>query len=223
MQACVPMAVRTGYGVRDAAGMLRACTVRAEVDPHAGPGADGGRPTGSSGPVLHEAKPMHPDLNLDEATLAQFCIANHICRLSLFGSRLHGTAGPDSDIDLLVEFAPDARPTLLDMARLEQELSVMLGGRRVDLRTAPELSRHFRDEGVRTAVAQYVMSPTDRWRVQHMIEAAEQARQFAAGRTRADLDADAMLCLALARLVEIIGEAAGRISAETRAELKDVP
>ena len=67
------------------------------------------------------------------------------------------------------------------------------------------------------------MSPTDRWRVQHMIEAAEQARQFAAGRTRADLDADAMLCLALARLVEIIGEAAGRISAETRAELKDVP
>ena len=56
-----------------------------------------------------------------------------------------------------------------------------------------------------------------------MIEAAEQARQFAAGHTRADLDADAMLCLALARLVEIIGETAGRISAEPRAELKDVP
>ena len=93
----------------------------------------------------------------------------------------------------------------------------------MDLRTAPELSRHFRDDVVRTAVAQYVMSPTDRWRVQHMIEAAEQARQFAAGRTRADLDADAMLCLALARLVEIIGETAGRISAEPRAELKDVP
>lgn len=54
-----------------------------------------------------------------------------------------------------------------------------------------------------------------------MIEAAEQARQFAAGRTRAT--SMPMLCLAVARLVKIIGEAAGRISAETRAELKDVP
>ena len=64
--------------------------------------------------------------------------------------------GPDSDIDLLVELEDSARPGLLDMAQIEIELSALLGGRRVDLRTAAELSRYFRDEVVRTAQVQYV-------------------------------------------------------------------
>lgn len=99
---------------------------------------------------------MHPSLNLDEATVARFCEAHHIQRLALFGSQLKGTAGPDSDIDLLVEFAPDARPTLLDLAQIEIELSQALGGRKVDVRTPQDLSHHFRDEVVRTAQVQYV-------------------------------------------------------------------
>ena len=99
---------------------------------------------------------MHPTLNIDPATLAQFCRTNQIGRLALFGSQLKGTARPDSDIDLLVEFLPEARPTLLDMARIEIELSESLGGRKVDLRTPQELSRYFRDEVVRTAEVQYV-------------------------------------------------------------------
>ena len=41
------------------------------------------------------------------------------------------------------------------MAALEDELSGLLGGRKVDLRTARDLSRHFRDEVVRTAHVQY--------------------------------------------------------------------
>ncbi len=61
---------------------------------------------------------MHPSLNLDEATVARFCEAHHIRRLALFGSQLKGTARPDSDVDLLVEFLPDAHPTLLDMAQI---------------------------------------------------------------------------------------------------------
>jgi uncharacterized protein with HEPN domain len=48
------------------------------------------------------------------------------------------------------------------------------------------------------------MSPDDRWRIWHMIEAAEQALTFVAGRERADLDRDAMLLLALTRAVEIV-------------------
>ena len=64
--------------------------------------------------------------------------------------------GPDSDIDLLVELKDSARPGLFDMAQIEIELSALLGGRRVDLRTAAELSRYFRDEVVRTAQTQYV-------------------------------------------------------------------
>ena len=99
---------------------------------------------------------MHRNLKLDEETLARFCEAHHIRRLSLFGSQLKGTARPDSDVDLLVEFDPEHIPGLLGVATMELALSEMLGGRRVDLRTAQDLSRYFRDEVVRTAEVQYV-------------------------------------------------------------------
>lgn len=99
---------------------------------------------------------MHESLKLDAATLARFCQTHQICLLALFGSQLKGTAGPDSDIDLLVEFEPDARPTLLDMAQIEIDLSRALGGRKVDVRTPQDLSRYFRDEVLRTAEVQYV-------------------------------------------------------------------
>ena len=99
---------------------------------------------------------MHPSLNLAPDTLANFCQARHIRRLALFGSQLKGTARPDSDIDLLVEFADGARPTLLDMAQIELDLSRALDGRKVDLRTAQDLSHYFRDQVVETAQVQYV-------------------------------------------------------------------
>ncbi|HSO83752.1 MULTISPECIES: nucleotidyltransferase family protein [Thiocapsa] len=97
---------------------------------------------------------MHHILTLDEPVLARFCEKHRIRRLSLFGSQLKGTAGPDSDIDLLVEFDPDHTPTLFGIAGMEIELTDMLG-RKVDLRTAGDLSRYFRDEVVRTAEVQY--------------------------------------------------------------------
>jgi predicted nucleotidyltransferase len=87
--------------------------------------------------------------------LARICQKYGIKRLSLFGSMLKGTAGPDSDVDLLVEFLPERTPTYFDMAQIEIELSILIGGRRVDLRTAAELSRYFREEVVRTAEVQY--------------------------------------------------------------------
>lgn len=95
-------------------------------------------------------------LAIADDELARFCQQHRIRRLALFGSVLKGTARPDSDIDLLVEFEAGARPTLLDLAAMEEELSRRLGGRRVDLRTAAELSRYFRDEVLRTAEVQYV-------------------------------------------------------------------
>ena len=61
----------------------------------------------------------------------------------------------DSDIDLLIEFHHDAAPSLFDLARMERELSKLLGGRKVDLRTPNELSRYFRDEVLSTASVQY--------------------------------------------------------------------
>ena len=106
---------------------------------------------------MEEAKEvhMHPRLNLDETTLVHFCEQHHIRRLALFGSQLKGTARPDSDIDLLVEFEPGHIPGLLALASMELELFDLLGGRRVDLRTAEDLSRYFCDEVVRTAEVQY--------------------------------------------------------------------
>jgi predicted nucleotidyltransferase len=92
---------------------------------------------------------LRPDI------LADLCRRHHIRRLSLFGSALKGTDSPDSDIDLLVEFEPDAAPTFFDLAEIELELSALLGGRRVDVRTAEDLSRYFRDKVVREAEVQY--------------------------------------------------------------------
>jgi uncharacterized protein with HEPN domain len=67
------------------------------------------------------------------------------------------------------------------------------------------------------------MSPRDRVRLKHMIDAGEDALRFVSGRARADLDRDVMLRFALVHAVQIIGEAASRISAEGRAELPCVP
>ncbi|EXI71442.1 MAG TPA: DUF86 domain-containing protein [Candidatus Accumulibacter sp.] len=67
------------------------------------------------------------------------------------------------------------------------------------------------------------MSPHDRWRLQHMIEAAESTQKFIAGRERADLDRDQMLVFAIVRAVEIIGEAASKISEETRISHPAIP
>ena len=97
---------------------------------------------------------MHPSLNLDQEALARFCRTHHIRKLSLFGSRLKGTARPDSDIDLLVEFDPAHIPSLIGIAGMEIELTEMVGAK-VDLRTAGDLSRYFRDEVLRTAEVQY--------------------------------------------------------------------
>lgn len=73
------------------------------------------------------------------------CQRHGIRRLALFGSRLKGTARPDSDLDLLVEFEPDRVPGLLGLSGIEIELSEAFG-LQVDLRTAAELSPHFRDD-----------------------------------------------------------------------------
>lgn len=86
--------------------------------------------------------------------LAEFCKKNYIKKLSLFGSALRGPLGPDSDIDLLVEFEEGHTPGLFSIVRMEIQLAEMLG-RKVDLRTAGDLSRYFRDEVVRNAQVQY--------------------------------------------------------------------
>lgn len=92
---------------------------------------------------------------VDRMSLAQFCREHRIRRLALFGSVLRDDFSAESDVDVLVEFEPDAVPGLLGMARLERQLSQFFGGRKVDLRTPEDLSRYFRDDVLRQAEEQY--------------------------------------------------------------------
>ncbi len=98
---------------------------------------------------------MTTPLVTDTNALRSICHRHHIRRLAIFGSVAQGTARPDSDIDLLVEFDPRAVPGLLAISQIETELSPVFGGRNVDLRTLQDLSPHFRGEVARTAIVQY--------------------------------------------------------------------
>jgi len=71
-------------------------------------------------------------IDLPEAAIADFCRRWKIVELAVFGSAFRGELGPDSDIDLLAKFAPDAAWSLFDHLRMEDELAAILG-REVDL------------------------------------------------------------------------------------------
>ena len=97
----------------------------------------------------------HHGIPFDRIAIEQFCRNNGIGKLSLFGSVLRDDFGPDSDIDVLVEFMPDARVGYFELFDIEEELSHLLGGRKVDLRTPNEISRYFRDRVLSEAELQY--------------------------------------------------------------------
>ena len=94
-------------------------------------------------------------ITVDKEKIAAFCREYHIRRLALFGSVLRPDFGPLSDVDVLVDFDPGHVPGLLGIARMERELSYVLGGRKVDLRTAEDLSRYFRQDVLDRAEVQY--------------------------------------------------------------------
>jgi len=94
-------------------------------------------------------------IELPQDKIASFCKKHHIRKLSLFGSVLRDDLGPGSDIDILVEFEPGKVPSFFRLFDMEEELSAILGGRKVDIRTPEDLSRYFRDRVLAAAVVQY--------------------------------------------------------------------
>ena len=76
--------------------------------------------------------------------------------MAIFGSALRDDFGPESDIDMLVEFQPNRVPGLLGIAGLEMELAELFDGRKVDLRTPEDLSPYFRQAVLAIAEDQYV-------------------------------------------------------------------
>lgn len=75
---------------------------------------------------------VHKDLRLPGSELPVYCQRNGIRRLELFGSATRADFAPQSDVDLLVEFRPEARIGFLALSRMQRELSELFG-RRVDL------------------------------------------------------------------------------------------
>jgi uncharacterized protein len=97
---------------------------------------------------------MNHGINIPQEALAAFCRRHLIAQLSLYGSVLRDDFGPESDVDVLVEFQPEAEPSLLDLGRMQHELCDMLG-RQVDLKTVEFLSPYIRERVMQEARVQY--------------------------------------------------------------------
>jgi predicted nucleotidyltransferase len=86
---------------------------------------------------------MSPDLKIPYDRLKAFCLENRIRELSIFGSAVREDFGPQSDVDVLVEFQPDADLSLMDVLELQEELKSLFG-REVDLIEKRALRNPFR-------------------------------------------------------------------------------
>lgn len=80
--------------------------------------------------------------------LGTFCRRHHIKRLGVFGSFARGEAGEGSDVDVLVEFEPGKAPSLFKLADVQEELSALFGGLRVDVSTPVILENPYRRKSI---------------------------------------------------------------------------
>ena len=89
-------------------------------------------------------------VQVDKAKLADLCRRYHVRELSIFGSAARGDVMPESDIDLLVEFLPDAKVDLFDYSGLMLDLSKLIGCK-VDLVSKKGLKPLIRDSVLKEA------------------------------------------------------------------------
>ena len=90
------------------------------------------------------------NIQVDSRSLAEMCRRYNVRELSLFGSAVRGEMGPDSDIDILVEFEPGARIGLIKFESFVDELE-LLSGRRIDLVTKSGLKPWVRPSVLKDA------------------------------------------------------------------------
>jgi len=99
---------------------------------------------------------MASKIVLPKEEIRDFCNRNHIRKLALFGSVSRDDFGPASDVDVLVEFEPEAGVGYFELYEMEEELSRLFEGRRVEITTPRSLSKYFRKEVLANAEVQYV-------------------------------------------------------------------
>jgi uncharacterized protein len=92
--------------------------------------------------------------SIDPRRLGEFCRRHHIRRLSVFGSVLRDDFGPDSDVDVLVDYEPAHAPGW-EVVDFEEELSQIFAGHKVDLVNRKYLSSRLRERILATEVVQY--------------------------------------------------------------------
>ena len=97
---------------------------------------------------------MSMRIPVSKEKIEDFCRRNGICRLGFFGSVLRDDFSPESDVDVLVEFKPEARVGLITLAGMEIELSEVLG-HRAEMHTVRSLNPQFRDEVLEQAEVLY--------------------------------------------------------------------
>src|SRR5262245_56351302 len=187
-------------------------------------------------------------ITLSRSWIAEFCRRHHVRRFALFGSILRDDFGPESDVDVLVEFEPGKTPGLAFFG-MQDELSDLVGGRPVDLATVDEINRWIRGPVLREARvlwsqgeggdprARYLSTRTgpsppsrgntlmdsrDLLYLGHMLDTTRQTQEMLAGIDTERFDNDLMAQLALTRLIEVIGESARRVSPAGRAQLPGI-
>lgn len=101
---------------------------------------------------------MTKGIHFSKEEIKEFCKRNHIRKFAFFGSVLRDDFTGESDIDVLVEFEPEAKVGFFELYDMEQELSGMFGGRKVDINTPKCLSKYFRDKVLSSAEVQHVRS-----------------------------------------------------------------
>lgn len=161
-------------------------------------------------------------LDIPHEELADFCSRRHIRRLAVFGSVLREDFRSDSDIDVLVEFDTGHVPRLIGFEGIAIELATLMGDHHVDLNTPGSSARTSVIECSMTRRTS--MSERDNTvPLRHMLDYAREAAALTESRSRADLETDRLFNLAITRLVELIGEAANRVSAEDQQRLTGIP
>lgn len=90
-----------------------------------------------------------------EAAIVGFCARNRVRDLSLFGSATGDDFGPDSDVDVRIDFAPGEAPSLFRFVDLQAGLGLLFGGRRVDLVCKGGLSKYVADRVLSQRVVSY--------------------------------------------------------------------
>jgi uncharacterized protein with HEPN domain/predicted nucleotidyltransferase len=189
---------------------------------------------------------MNANIDIPKREIAAFCRCHRIRRMALFGSVLRDDFGPESDVDVLVAFEPGVRLGW-EFFSVAEELGRILG-RKADMHTIESIANKqnwlLREEILGSAESLYERGPgyeswpqegraaplktggkrrDDRVPLLDMLIHARKAVHLFGEVSREDLEEDEIKELALTRVVEVIGEAANRVSQTTQERHPEVP